>query len=163
VVAVPFLLHARSSSRASVAAVSAGSDLAAPLRPADTAASTSDASTTDASTTEAPTSATGDIIIAVPDTQPAGVSVQTGRAQYRAWAPGEAFFERPCAFPYARGGTVLTVTNLDNGHSTTCTVALKKTLPGGQLIVLDTPIFQELGDLIEAPIPVRVTWATPTS
>jgi hypothetical protein len=56
---------------------------------------------------------------------------------------------------------VLTVTNLDNGHVTTCTVALKKSLPGGQLIVLDTPIFQELGDLIEAPVPVRVTWPTP--
>jgi hypothetical protein len=50
------------------------------------------------------------------------------------------------------------VTNLDNGHLVECVVADRTGVPDDQLIVLDTPDFEQLADLVEAPIPVSISW-----
>jgi hypothetical protein len=50
------------------------------------------------------------------------------------------------------------VENLDNGHEVTCTVVSNLPLPNGLLITVDTESFTKLGDPVESPIPVRLTW-----
>ena len=52
----------------------------------------------------------------------------------------------------------MTVTNLDNGHTVTCVIAERTGVPDDQVIVLDTPVFEQLADLVEAPIPVTISW-----
>jgi hypothetical protein len=55
-------------------------------------------------------------------------------------------------------GTKVTVTNLNNGHTVTCTIVQRTGTDKAQAVVLNTPLFGQLADLIEAPIPVRITW-----
>ena len=63
-----------------------------------------------------------------------------------------------CTTLLAPDGAVLTVTNLDNGQSTPCTNTLGMALPSGSDIVLNTAIYVTIGDLADAPVPVRVSW-----
>lgn len=65
---------------------------------------------------------------------------------------------QPCSTGLVAEGTVLTVTNLDNGQRTTCVNLYGKVPPAGADIVLDTDRFTEIGNLSDAPIPVRITW-----
>jgi hypothetical protein len=37
-------------------------------------------------------------------------------------------------------------------------IANRTGVPDDQMIVLDTPVFEQLADLIEAPIPVTISW-----
>ena len=54
---------------------------------------------------------------------------------------------------------MLTVTNLDNGKATTCLVAgNQRCRAAGWSILLDAAVFQDVADLVEAPVPVRVAW-----
>lgn len=63
-----------------------------------------------------------------------------------------------CTSFNAPDGATLTVSNVDNGLSVTCTNTLGIAVPGAVGIVLDTALFIKIGDLAEAPIPVRVSW-----
>ena len=65
---------------------------------------------------------------------------------------------RPCTATMAPDAAILTVTNIDNSQSTTCTNTLTLVLPTGIDIMLHTEIFSEIGDVSDAPIPVRVSW-----
>jgi hypothetical protein len=63
-----------------------------------------------------------------------------------------------CTATFAPQGATLTVTNIDNGQSTRCVNTYGKRPPSGADMVLDTDVYTEIGDLSDAPIPVRVSW-----
>ncbi len=96
------------------------------------------------------------IVIAVPTSPPEGTKWAKGRAGYRTWQASAN--GRPCLFTAAPANTVLTVTNLDNGKATTCLVAATSDPGAGLAILLDSTVFQDVADLAEAPVPVRITW-----
>jgi hypothetical protein len=102
-----------------------------------------------------PTSMTG-ITVAVPDTT--SRTRQTGRASYRRWPPGSSSIASPCAAWFLDVGTAVTVTNLDNGHSVKCVIVDRRGVPSDQIIVVDTALFHQLADVVEAPIPVTINW-----
>jgi len=52
----------------------------------------------------------------------------------------------------------LTVTNTDNGQTTTCVNSLSTPLPAGVDIVLHTDDFVLISDLADAPVPVHISW-----
>ena len=92
----------------------------------------------------------------MPTSPPEGSKFVKGRAGYQTWqltANG-----RPCLFAGAPVNTVVSVTNLDNGKTTTCLVAGAQNPNTGLAILLDSTVFQDIADLVEAPVPVRVAW-----
>jgi hypothetical protein len=96
------------------------------------------------------------ITVAVPTTN--SPTTEVGRASFRRWRPGSTSVRAPCAAWFLPVGTEVTVTNLDNGHTVSCVIAERTGVPDDQVIVLDTPIFEQLADLNEAPIPVTISW-----
>ncbi len=68
------------------------------------------------------------------------------------------FATRFCTTLLAPDGALLTVVNLNNGQSTSCTNTLGMAVPAGADIVLDTDVYTEIADLTDAPVPVRATW-----
>ena len=177
VMALPVLLREANDQRAdrppTVAAVAPGGEvLASPLGegtapgpPSDaaTAAPASEATTTPTDVAD-PSFLTGpttpltakSITVVVPATTTD--TTRTGRASYRRWAPGSTSISAPCAAWFLEFGTKVTVTNLDNGHTAECVVADRTGVPKDQVIVLDTPVFALLADVVEAPIPVAISW-----
>jgi hypothetical protein len=173
VAALPFLLREGKDQRderpPTVAAVAPGAEaLASPASsdqpagaPADSSAASPDATTTDAGPaflSGGPTSPSvaRTITVVVPTTS--SPTSETGRASFRRWAAGSTTVSAPCATWFLPVGTPVTVTNLDNGHTVRCVIADRTGVPDDQVIVLDTPIFEQLADLIEAPIPVSISW-----
>ena len=159
VLALPFLLDQSGKAAPGVAAVAPGAgagNLTDPLRgadeteppvPADAAILTlrGDRSTT-----------SHQIVIAVPTSPPDGSKFAKGKAGYRTWQiTGNG---RPCVFTGAPVNTILSITNLDNGKATTCLVAGNTDPGSGLVIMLDSTVFQDVADLVEAPVPVRVAW-----
>ena len=63
-----------------------------------------------------------------------------------------------CSTMLAPEGALLTVTNVDNGQSTTCTNTQGVSVPPGVGMVIGTDAFGKIGDLSDAPLPVRVRW-----
>lgn len=63
-----------------------------------------------------------------------------------------------CSTMLAPEGALLTVTNVDNGQSTTCTNTQGISVPPGVGLVMGTDAFGKIGDLTDAPLPVRVRW-----
>ena len=55
-------------------------------------------------------------------------------------------------------GQNLVVTNINNGQSIKCLSAYSTLVPPGIAIVLHQSVFVKPSDLIDAPIPVKVTW-----
>jgi hypothetical protein len=94
----------------------------------------------------------GVIDVAVPPTP--GTNELLARATFRRYGAAS----RQCTTLLAPDGAALTVVNLDNGQSTTCTNTLGVPVPAGTDLVLDTVVFSEIGDLADAPVPVRVSW-----
>ncbi len=171
VVALPFLLREGKEQRderpPTVAAVAPGAEALASPTGSDQQGGDPVASTpaTDTATTEAgpgflsgPTFTTvaRTITVVVPTTS--SPTSETGRASFRRWAAGSTTIGAPCAAWFLPIGTPVTVTNLDNGHTVRCVIADRTGVPDDQLIVLDTPVFEQLADLIEAPIPVTISW-----
>ena len=78
-----------------------------------------------------------------------------GRASFRRYADPS---KHPCTTALAPWGSVLTVTNTDNGQTTTCTNSVSTPLPAGVDIVLHTDLFTMISDLADAPVPVRISW-----
>lgn len=63
-----------------------------------------------------------------------------------------------CSTMLAPEGILLTVLNVDNGQSTECTNTQGIDRPSDIGIVLHTDVFAEIGDLADAPLPVRISW-----
>lgn len=55
-------------------------------------------------------------------------------------------------------GTVITVRNLNNGRKVTCTNLNAVYVPPGFDIVLNISVFTDIADLVDAPLPVELTW-----
>jgi hypothetical protein len=92
------------------------------------------------------------INVAIPPA-PGGNEV-LAKASFKRYSAGS----RQCTTLLAPDGAQLTVENIDNGQSTTCTNTLGMAIPAGADIVLHTDVFGEIGDLADAPVPVRVSW-----
>lgn len=92
------------------------------------------------------------IDVAVP--KPPGPNDLLTRASFKRFLTGTG----QCTMSSAPQAAVLTVVNVDNGQTTTCTNTLSIPVPAGVGIVLQTEVFSEIGDLAEAPLPVRVSW-----
>ncbi|MEP7046716.1 MAG: hypothetical protein ABI949_08560 [Ilumatobacteraceae bacterium] len=78
-----------------------------------------------------------------------------GNASFRRYADPS---KHPCTTALAPWGSTLTVTNTDNGQTTTCLNAISTPLPEGVDIVLHTDLFTLISDLADAPVPVRISW-----
>jgi hypothetical protein len=96
------------------------------------------------------------IDIAVPAPKPDDYAV--ARAGFRRWPPGSVPVLNPCATPLAPAGQTLTVTNLDNGHSIRCVNIGHLGIPKGTDVVIQTEFFEQLGDPVQAPVPVSLQW-----
>lgn len=146
-VALPLVIHAsqKQDRDPTVAVVSPDAGLASQLQPTATPAAGGVA----ASPTVAPTTAP-------PATAPPSSIVTEGEATWDRWSPGTVPVTSPCVTPLAATGREVTVINLDTGRRVTCTVVEHGPLPEGVIVKLDAPVFQQLADLGEQPIPVRV-------
>jgi rare lipoprotein A len=67
-------------------------------------------------------------------------------------------FDGTCAHVSLPMGTVVIVTNVATGKSTTCRVADRGPFGEGRVIDLDTDIFAELADPQAGVIPVQLRW-----
>jgi hypothetical protein len=95
----------------------------------------------------------GVVDIAIPPAP--GDRQASGRASFVRYADPSI---RPCTTLLAPERTVLTVVNVDNGQSTTCTNILGVRLPAGVDLVIHTDVFAEISDLADAPVTVRISW-----
>ena len=94
----------------------------------------------------------GVVDVAVPPPPNANeVSARAAFARYNAVG-------RVCTTLLAPDGALLTIRNVDNGQTTTCTNTLGKAVPPGADVVLDTNIYTEIANLADAPVPVRMSW-----
>ncbi|MFM8564149.1 MAG: hypothetical protein ACKOCE_09735 [Acidimicrobiia bacterium] len=98
--------------------------------------------------------ATPPSIITVNVPAPPSGTVLKGIASFIRWP--ETLGLRPCATPNALIGSIITVTNLDNGRKITCNNVSIEKLPGDAVIIIHTDVFMEIADLVDAPIPVRI-------
>lgn len=100
----------------------------------------------------APIAPTGSAAIAYP--QVVGQSV-SGRATYS----NLGYAESPvCSSIDAPIGITITVTNVNNGRKITCTNVFSLLIPAGISMVLHTTVFEKLADVVDAPIPVTISW-----
>ena len=65
---------------------------------------------------------------------------------------------RPCATPHALIGAVVTVRNLNNGRTLKCDNVSIQTLTGNNVIVIHTELFTDIADLVDAPLPVEISF-----
>jgi hypothetical protein len=161
-VAFPALWLANTSGRSTSPNVAvAGLDVAddsdaAAAVPADGPAAATDASETDATDDvppvflEGPSSAAGagQSQIAVP-AKPLVESIDA-KATFRSSVPADI-----CVAAGVSSGTRITVANLDNGRSVTCTAVLTPGIQVGD-VVMNTSTFAQIADLTDAPISVEI-------
>ena len=95
-------------------------------------------------------------IITVNVPAPPSGTVIKGVASFIRWP--ETLGLRPCATPNALIGSIITVTNLNNGRSIECNNVSIQQLPGDAVIIIHTEVFLELADLVDAPIPVQIAF-----
>lgn len=100
----------------------------------------------------APLAPTGSAAIAYPAVQS---DVITGTASYSNLGYTETAV---CYSIEAPIGRVVTVTNINNGRSITCTNVFSLLVPNGVTVILHTSVFIKLADLIDSPIPVKISW-----
>jgi hypothetical protein len=101
-----------------------------------------------------PIAAPAVIDIAVPEAP--GTREARCRATFKRYV--EAPVERPCTTALAPPGVMLTITNVDNGTSTTCMNTRSTAVPPGADIAIDTAVYISIAELVEAPVPVRISW-----
>lgn len=63
-----------------------------------------------------------------------------------------------CSSALAPFNATLTITNVNNGFSWTCINRTPKVLAAGITIELTTEQFQHIAELVDSPVPVRITW-----
>lgn len=160
--ALPFLFR-NGSEQAPATAAAPGADLSV-LRPSSSSAG-SPASTGPTTTATigflsgpSSTAAPAPILIGVPEAKPA--NTLEGVAAYRVFPLPWKNLPTPCVTRVGGlpGGTRVTVMNLNNSRTTKCIVATQFDLPPGQIIALADSVFQDIADLIESPIPARISW-----
>ena len=100
----------------------------------------------------APLAPTGSAAIAYPAAQ---TDVITGTAAYSNLGYTETAV---CYSIEAPIGVDLTITNVNNGRSVKCTSVYSLLVPAGITVILHTTVFTRLADLIDAPIPVKISW-----
>lgn len=94
------------------------------------------------------------IDVAIPD--PPKPNEITGTAGYKRF-PVETG-DRKCAAATAPSGVLLTITNIDNGLSITCRNTQGVAMPYGITVGIDTDLFIEIADLVDSPVPIRLSW-----
>ncbi|MEY2402712.1 MAG: hypothetical protein QOD38_263 [Acidimicrobiaceae bacterium] len=87
-----------------------------------------------------------------PTTTTAPPNTQQGGASWYDYRPGE------CAHVSLPKGTVVTVTSLENGASTTCVVTDRGPYQAGRIIDLDRATFAELKDPASGVVQVEISW-----
>ena len=94
----------------------------------------------------------GVVNIAIPS-EASGTSV-SGTASYRR---NSVFSDGVCQVKDAPFGTTVTVTNLDNSRSVSCTAMVPA---GGILdsVLMHPDAFLAIADLADAPVPVEISW-----
>ena len=100
----------------------------------------------------APLAPTGSAAIAYPAAQ---TNVITGTAAYSSLGYTETAV---CYSIEAPIGRIVTVTNINNGRSITCTNVFSLLVPNGVTVIMHTTVFNKLADLIDSPIPVKISW-----
>jgi hypothetical protein len=160
IAALPVLITSMGSgNEPAPAAVPGGANLADPLRGGSSAPSTTpDTVGPQRSNLPRATQPSQPTVleIAVPASDPA--TTAKGLASYRRSSSSGRRSGAPCITPAAPLGAKLKVENLDNGHEVECVVVANDTLPNGWLISLDATEFLQLGDPVQTPLPVRITW-----
>ena len=162
-VAVPFLLRSAPSGGQTAVATVQGGDVEAGLRsgPAERSVPSTSPDIAflngPATTLEAPP-----ILIGVP--APKSATEIDGKVGFLVVPPVWRELPRPCIAAKTGIGAVLpvggsiTLVNLSNNHTTTCIVAVHRDIPPDQVLALTESIFNELGDQIDAPLTVRISW-----
>jgi rare lipoprotein A len=79
-------------------------------------------------------------------------NTERGGASWYDWHPGE------CAHRTLPKGTVVTVTNLANGATTSCTVTDRGPYGAGRIIDLDRGTFAQIADPSQGIIQVEISW-----
>ena len=87
-----------------------------------------------------------------PPTTAAPANGEDGQATYYYYRPGE------CAHKTLPMGTVVTVTNVANGASTTCVVTDRGPYGAGRIIDLDSSDFAKIADIGQGVIQVHISW-----
>ncbi|MCU1394931.1 MAG: hypothetical protein JWM34_3359 [Ilumatobacteraceae bacterium] len=159
IVALPAIwLFARSEPSQGTAAPSvvAGAGIVTPQGGVATTAGTSDPFGTDGPIfVDGPTTPPKPAIvpIVVPAQAP-GTSI-VGNATYKTNVDPNA---NTCSSALAEFNATLKVTNVDNGRSITCINRTPRVLPDGLTIELTTADFQKIAALVDAPVPVSISW-----
>jgi rare lipoprotein A (peptidoglycan hydrolase) len=117
-----------------------------PLAP--TATVTESAATVTPTTQAAPAP-----VVTPPPTQDASGYVEHGDATWYAAAPAGK-----CASPTLPFGTVLTVTNMANGLSTTCVVDDREESGYPRVVDLSPSNFSQIADLGQGVVDVTISW-----
>jgi rare lipoprotein A (peptidoglycan hydrolase) len=124
--------------------------------PTTAAPTTTPPTTAPPPTTTAPPPTTTPSTAAPPTTAPTSTTTptntETGQATWYYWTPGG------CAHKTLPFGTVVTVTNLANSASTTCTVNDRGPYGPGRIIDLDQGVFAQLADPAVGVIDVVIAW-----
>jgi hypothetical protein len=63
-----------------------------------------------------------------------------------------------CSTASAPLGATVTVRNLNNGHKTTCLNINIGPTSGTFGIIMNTTVFEAIAELVDAPLPVELTW-----
>ena len=99
-----------------------------------------------------PIAPSGSAAVAYPAISP---NTLTGRATFTALG----YSSNPVCFSAMTPvGVQLTNPNNNNGRSVKCTSAFGSSVPAGITVQLNSTQFTQLADLIDAPIPVKITW-----
>jgi hypothetical protein len=161
--AIPFLLRSGSADPQTAVATVQGGDVAAGLRsdPTDISAPST---APDIGFLNGPetTLEAAPILIGVP--APKSATEIDGKVGFAVVPPVWRELPRPCIAAKTGPGAALpvggsiTLVNLSNNHTTTCIVAVHRDIPPDQVLLLTEAIFNELGDQIDAPLTVRISW-----
>ncbi len=63
-----------------------------------------------------------------------------------------------CYSTVVPAGASVTVTNVNNGRTVKCTSVYSLLVPAGMDIMLHSSLFTKIANLIDAPIPVKISW-----
>jgi len=63
-----------------------------------------------------------------------------------------------CYSTVVPAGATVTVTNVNNGRTVKCTSVYSLLVPSGIDIMLHSSVFTKIANLIDAPIPVKISW-----
>lgn len=100
----------------------------------------------------APLAPSGSAAIAYPAVDP---NEQTGLATFSSLG----YTQSPvCYSTVVPAGASITVTNVNNGRNVKCTSVFSLLVPPGMAVMLHSTVFTKIANLIDAPIPVKITW-----